>query len=77
MKLIVVHQFLIGSAVCLGALFGVRAIVLYARGAGSENLAFGLVSVAVAVALVFYLRTVREKVRAAKEQGPGPRPPGP
>ena len=71
MKLIVAHQVLIGAAIALAVLFGARAATLYARGGERDNLVFAGASALIAIALGFYLRTVRRKVREAKGQGNG------
>lgn len=69
MKLIVAHQVLIGSAICLALLFGVRAIVLYARAGASSDLVIAGSSLAVAAALSLYLRKIR--ARLAEKPGDG------
>jgi len=61
MQLLAAHQILIASAVALAALFGVRSVVAFARGGGTQDLALGLVSFVIAVALGLYFRTVRAK----------------
>jgi hypothetical protein len=62
MRLIVVHQILIASAIALAALFALRALVLFQRGEGASNLALALASGAVGAALALYLRSVRAKL---------------
>ncbi len=59
MRLIVVHQILIAAGIALAALFGARALYLYAVGRGANDLGMGVVALAIAVALGFYLRRVR------------------
>lgn len=61
MKLIVVHQILIVSAIALALLFGVRAVAVYAQAGTINDLVFALASALVAVALTLYLRKVRAK----------------
>ena len=61
MQLLAAHLLLIGSAIALCALFGVRALVVFSRGAGAVNLGLGLVSLAVAVALALYFRGLRAR----------------
>ncbi len=61
MQLLAAHQLLIGSAIALAALFGVRAVVLFSRGGGAGNLALAAVSLAVAGALVVYFRSLRAR----------------
>ena len=75
MQLLAAHQILIASAIALAALFGLRAVVLFARGGGGSNLALAAVSLAVMGALVVYFRRVRaqwvEARRAARPGRPG------
>jgi hypothetical protein len=73
MRLIIVHQILIGSAIGLAVLFGLRSAVLFARHGGREDLALAVASVAVAGLLAIYLRKVRARCRSADPQG-GNRP---
>ncbi len=61
MKLIVIHQILIASAIGLAVIFGVRSIVMFSRSGASNDVLLALVSAAVAVALGLYLRKVRAK----------------
>ena len=61
MRLIVVHQIFIISAIALAALFGLRAAILFARGEGTLNLGLAIASAAVGCALAVYLRSVRAK----------------
>jgi hypothetical protein len=70
MPLLVAHQILIGSAVALAALFGVRALVLFARGGGSGELFLALASAAVSFALTLYFRKVRATWRASRGRLP-------
>jgi ABC-type proline/glycine betaine transport system permease subunit len=69
MKLIVAHQILIGSAIALAVLFGIRAAVAYAREGGRTDLVLAAVSAVTAVALGVYLRGVRAKALEAKRSG--------
>ncbi len=62
MKLVFVHQILIGAAIFLAVIFGLRALVLGARGGGGVEVGLGVVSFAVAVALGLYLRRFRAKL---------------
>lgn len=66
MQLLVVHQILIGSAIALCTLFGIRALVLFLRGGGQQNLLLALGAAIVGAALGLYLRKVREKWRASR-----------
>jgi hypothetical protein len=70
MKLIVVHQILIASAIGLALLFGVRALVLFGRGGGSTELVIAVSSIGVAVALSIYLRKVRTRWLAERGDKP-------
>ncbi len=67
MKLILVHQILIGAALGLAVLFGVRAVVLFAREGASIDLLLAAASTGVAVALAFYYRKVRARRLAGRE----------
>jgi len=66
MELLAAHQILIGFAIALSALFGGRAVVLFSRGGGAGNLILAALSLAVAGALVVYLRTVRAQWTALR-----------
>lgn len=61
MKLIVIHQILIASAIGLAVIFGVRSIVMFSRSGASNDALLAAASVLVAVALGLYLRKVRAK----------------
>lgn len=75
MRLIVVHQILIASAIALAALFGARALVLFGRGEGALNLALALASAVIGAALALYLARLRKKLsrRAVTDGARGPR----
>ena len=68
MQLLVVHQILIASAIGLCAIFGLRSLIVFARGGDTVELALAGAAVAVGTALVFYLRKVRARWRMAKER---------
>jgi hypothetical protein len=68
MQLLVAHQVLIGSAIALATLFGLRALVLFTRGEGSANLAMAAASLAVAGALIVYFRKVRARWLASRTE---------
>ena len=70
MQLLVAHQILIGSAIALAGLFGIRALVLFARGGSTSDLALALASLAVMAALTLYFRKVRKKWRASQDNVP-------
>jgi hypothetical protein len=61
MKLIVVHQILIVSAIALAILFGIRAASIYAQTRATNDILLAVASAVVAVALTIYLRKVRAK----------------
>jgi hypothetical protein len=71
MQLLVAHQILIGSAIALAVLFGVRSLGIFFREGGAANLAMGLVALGVAAGLGLYFRTVRAKW-LAQQQRRGP-----
>jgi hypothetical protein len=71
MQLIAAHQILIGSAIALAAIFGLRALVLFSRGGGSVNLALAAASIAVTGALWLYFRKIRARwVEGQREDRP-------
>jgi hypothetical protein len=61
MQLLVAHQILIGSAIALALLFGLRSVSLFARGGGAAEMATAAVSFVVAGLLVLYFRKVRAR----------------
>jgi hypothetical protein len=61
MQLLAAHQILIGSAIALAVLFGLRGAVLFLHGAGAGSLALAAASLVVAGALGLYFRTVRAR----------------
>ncbi len=61
MQLLAAHLILIGSAIALACLFGVRALGIYFRGGTTADLAMGLVSFVIAGALGLYFRSVRAR----------------
>jgi hypothetical protein len=69
MKLLFVHQILIGSALGLAALFATRSLVLFLRGGTTSDLVVALVAAAAGGALYVYFRKVRAKWRAENERG--------
>jgi hypothetical protein len=68
MQLLVAHQILIGSAIALAVLFGLRALLHFARGEGYPELLLALASAVVGVALSLYFRKVRARWRASREK---------
>lgn len=64
MKLVVVHQILIASAIGLCAIFGLRSIVVGVRDHSGGTVALGVASFAALVGLAFYLRAFRRKLAA-------------
>ena len=61
MQLLLAHQILIGSAVALAGIFGMRALLLFSRGGGAPDVLLAALSFAVMGALLIYLRTVRAR----------------
>ncbi len=72
MQLLAVHQVLIAAAVALASLFGVRAIVLFAKGGGIANLVMAAVSLALAGAFLAYFRKLRARSRDQARTPPRP-----
>jgi hypothetical protein len=66
MKLIVMHQILIASAIGLALIFAIRSIVMFSRSGASNDVFLAVLSALVAVALGMYLRKVRAKWAAEK-----------
>ena len=58
MKLITAHRILIGAAIVFFIFFAAVQLRLFVRTAGAASLVEAVVSVAVAVALVLYYRTL-------------------
>lgn len=73
MKLIVIHQILIASAIGLAVIFGVRSIVLFARAGAPGDAGLAVASALIAAALGLYLRKVRAKW-LAERRPPSPSP---
>jgi hypothetical protein len=59
MQLLVAHQILIGSAIALAVVFGLRSMVLFAREGSAGSLSLAAVSLVVAGALGVYFGAVR------------------
>jgi hypothetical protein len=78
MQLLVAHQILIGSAIALAAIFGVRSLVLFTRGGSGGSLLLAVVALVVAGALGLYFRAVRGRWvsmrRADRGRGKASRP---
>ncbi len=68
MKLTLVHQVLIASAIGLCAIFGLRSIVVGARGGDTTTLVLGVISFAALGALWVYLKRFRAKLRAERRK---------
>lgn len=64
MKLTFVHQILIGSAIALCAIFGLRSLVVGARAGDAGTIVLGVASFAAMVGLGLYLRYFRAKLAA-------------
>jgi len=69
MQLLVAHQILIGSAIALAVLFGLRSMVHYAHGGATADLALTLASVVLAGLLTMYFRKVRGQWLAQRDTG--------
>ena len=61
MPLLVVHQILIGAAIALSGIFGLRALVGFVRRGATLDLALALASLVVGVGLTLYFRKVRAR----------------
>lgn len=71
MRLIVVHQILIASAIGLAAIFAARSLVLFfAHGAGAVHIGLAAAALAIGAALAAYLRKVREKWAKTRADAP-------
>lgn len=70
MKLTVVHQILIASAIGLCAIFGLRSLVIGARDGSGLSIGLGVLSFVALAGLALYLRRFRAKL-AEKEKGGG------
>ena len=58
MRLITAHRILIGAAIAFFAFFAVFELKQYTRGLGTAALVEAVVSIAVAIGLVLYYRTL-------------------
>jgi membrane associated rhomboid family serine protease len=70
MQLLLAHQILIGSAVALAAIFGVRSLVLFSRSGDAPSVVLAGVAFAVMGALVMYFRVVRARWVEARRADP-------
>jgi positive regulator of sigma E activity len=62
MSLATLHQVLIASAAALAALFALRSLSFFSRGAGAHALALAIGAISVTVAALVYLRRFRRKL---------------
>ena len=69
MPLLVAHQVLIGSAIALALLFGLRAVALFAHDGGAGTIVSAAVSFAAAALLGLYFRKVRARWLEQRGQG--------
>ncbi len=69
MQLLVAHQILIGSAIALALIFGLRAMVHYAHGGAPADLALTVASVVLTGLLAMYLRKVRGQWQELRKAG--------
>ena len=67
MQLLVAHQLLIGSAIALAVIFGLRSMVQYAHGGAAADLAITVASVVLAGLLMMYFRKVRGQWLAQRD----------
>jgi len=70
MKLIVAHQILISAAIALAAIFGARGFSRFWQKGDPFEVVIGAGAMAIAVALFFYLKTVRAKAAAEGKKKP-------
>lgn len=68
MQLLVAHQVLIGAAIALATLFGVRALGIWGREGSPQNLMLGLLALGIAAGLGLYFRKVRAKWLESKKR---------
>ncbi len=61
MQLLAAHQLLIGSAIALAVIFGLRSLVVFSRAGGTANVVLAAVSLVAAAALSLYFKKVRAK----------------
>jgi hypothetical protein len=61
MQLLAAHQILIGSAIALAVIFGLRSFVVFSRAGGTINVVLAVVSLVAAALLSLYFRKVRAK----------------
>ncbi|MFO0759930.1 MAG: hypothetical protein U0359_25825 [Byssovorax sp.] len=66
MQLLLAHQILIGAALGLAGIFGMRAAVGFARRGQPVDLVLAIGSLAVGIGLALYFRKVRARWNAAK-----------
>lgn len=69
MKLTLVHQILIASAIGLCAIFGLRSIVIGVRTGSGLSIALAVASFAALAGLALYLRRFRAKLSAKGDGG--------
>ncbi len=70
MQLLLAHQILIGAAIALAAIFGLRSLVLFSRGGGTPSVLLAAAAFVVMGALVMYFRTVRARWIEARRDDP-------
>ena len=73
MQLLAAHLVLIGSAIALAVLFGLRALVHFSREGATTDLVLAAASLVAAGALAMYFRTVRSKWLAERSGQGQPR----
>jgi len=65
------QHILVGSAIALAALFGLRSLVLFSRGGGTADLALAAVSIATVGVLVVHFRKLRARWAKVKRDWHG------
>jgi membrane associated rhomboid family serine protease len=66
MQLLVAHQILIGAAITLAGVFGLRSLLLFSRGGGAPHVALAAAAFVVMGALLVYFRAVRARWNEAR-----------
>ncbi len=69
MQLLLAHQILVGSAIALAVIFGLRSMVHYAHGGATADLALTVASVLLAGFLMMYFRKVRGRWLEQRKEG--------
>jgi hypothetical protein len=70
MQLLLAHQILIGAAITLAGVFGLRSLLLFSRGGGASQVVLAGAAFVVMGALLMYFRTVRARWNEARRTDP-------